>query len=183
MAALQQRRDGLRRQQAELDMQAPFAGHVVEIADALHTGRWLSPRESVLVIKAEQGAVLRGYLDERDVWRVKAGARAMFVPDEIALPRVAVRLTSIAQSAGAVLDQFELAASHGGRIPDRLDARRQPVPVTAQFAVRGEPAGPLPQAFATRSTAGVIVAEGTPESVIARAWRQVLKVLVRESGA
>ncbi len=183
LAALLQRRDGLRRQAAELEMKAPFAGHVIEIADALHTGRWLNPRESVLVIKAEQGAVLRGYLDERDIWRVATGAQAVFVPDEIGLPRVPVHLKSIAQSACAVLDQFELAASHGGRIPDRLDAKRQPVPVTAQFAVRAEPTGPLPEAFAARTIAGVIIAAGSPESLMARAWRQVLKVLVRESGA
>ncbi len=183
LAALHQRRDGLLRQQAELDMKAPFAGRIVEIADALHAGRWLSSRESVLVIKAADGAILRGYLDERDVWRVKAGVRAVFVPDEFSLPRVAVDLTSIAQSASATLDQFELAASHGGRIPDRLDARRQPVPVTAQFAVRAAPRSPLPDVFTARAVAGVIVAEGSPESFVARAWRQVLKVLVRESGA
>ena len=182
MAALQQRHSGLLRQAAELDMKAPFSGHIVEIADALHTGRWLNPREPVLVIKAEQGAVLRGYLDERDVWRVRTTTRAKFVPDEISLPRIKVKLTSIAQSASAVLDQFELAASHGGRIADRLDGRRQPIPATAQFPVRAEPTNPLPDVFATRSVAGVIIAEGSPESIIARAWRQVLKVLVRESG-
>ena len=187
-AALLQRRDGLLRQKSELNLIAPFAGQVVELLPALHPGRWLNPREAVLVVRGEPETGspafgVRGTLDERNVWRVKAGARAVFVPDDLNLPRVEMRVASIAQSASAVLDQIELASSHGGRVADRLDQKRQPVPVTAQFAVRAMPVGPIPEVFAARSVTGLLVAEGAPESLIARAWRQVLRVLVRESGA
>jgi hypothetical protein len=73
-------------------------------------------------------------------------------------------------------------ASYGGRVHDRIDARRQPVPVTAQYSVRAEVRGDAVPAMLAKTVAGVLIADGKPESVLAGLWRQALKVLVRESG-
>ena len=182
LSALRQQSEGLIRQRAELDLTAPFAGQVVEMLASLQTGRTLDPREPVLVIRGNGDGQVRGALDERDLWRLREGAEAVFVPDDLNLPRVAVRIESISLSAMAVLDQVELAGNHGGRVAARADARHQPVPVSAQYAIRGRTVAGLPDDFRVRSAAGVVVAEGTAESLMSRAWRQILKVLVRESG-
>ena len=182
LAALAEQRKGLERQQRELEIVAPFAGQIVELLPALHADRSLTPREAVVVVRGGNRGQVRGVLDERDVWRLKEGADAVFVPNDLNLPQVAVHIQSIALSAMATLDQVELAGSHGGRVADRLDARRQPVPVAAQYGVRGEVVGSLPDILLVRSATGVLVAAGAPESALSRAWRQVLKVLVRESG-
>ena len=182
LSALRQQREGLERQRRELDIEAPFDGQIVEMLPALHVGRSLNPREAVLVVRGDRGGSVRGVLDERDVWRVRGGTDGVFIPDDLNLPAVPVRVSTISQSALATLDQVELASSHGGRVADRLDARRQAVPVAAQYAVRGYVAASMPAAFLARSSAGVLVVEGAPESAASRVWRQVLKVLVRESG-
>ncbi len=181
-AALKQQADGLIRQRNELNMSAPFAGVVVEMLPALQVDRTLSAREAVLVLRGGRGGEVQGALDEGDVWRLKAGAEAVFVPNDTSLPHVKVTIRSISRSAMATITPLELAASHGGRIADRQDARRQPVPVTAQYAVTANTYDDLPDAYQSHSSTGVIVAVGAPESVLSSAWRQILKVLVRESG-
>ena len=182
LSALRQQSEGLSRQRTELGLTAPFAGQVVEMLPALQSGQTLDPREPVLVIRGNAGGQVRGVLDERDLWRLREGVEAVFIPDDLNLPRVAVRIESISLSAMAVLDQIELAGNHGGRVAARLDSRHQPVPVSAQYAVRGRTVAGLPEDFRVRSAAGVLVAEGAAESALSRTWRQILKVLVRESG-
>jgi putative peptide zinc metalloprotease protein len=181
-AALQQQADGLIRQRNELEISAPFAGVVAAMLPALHVDRTLSPREAVLVLRGRRGGEARGAVDEGDMWRLKTGVAAVFVPNDTSLPHINMEVRSISQSAMATISPPELAASQGGRIADRQDARRQPIPVTAQYSVTANSDGDLPDTFQNHSTAGVIVAVGAPESVLSSAWRQILKVLVRESG-
>ena len=181
-AALRQHAGGLIRQRNELDIVAPFAGRVVEMLPALHVNRTLGPREALLAIRGERGGAVRGALDERDLWRLKVGTPSVFVPNDLAIPGIEVRIHSVSQSAMAVIAPAELAASQGGPVADRLDANHQPVPVTAQYAVIGNVDGQLPDVLQRRSTAGILVTQGAPESFISGIWRQILKVLVRESG-
>ncbi len=181
-AALRQQADGLIRQRDELNISAPFAGVVAEMLPALHVDRTLSPREAIVVLRGGRGGAAHGALDEGDLWRLKAGVEAVFVPNDTSLPHVNMMIRSISQSAMATITPPELAASHGGRIADRQDARRQPIPIAAQYAVTASTYGDLPDVYQSRSTVGVIIAVGAPESVLSSAWRQVLKVLVRESG-
>ena len=181
-AALRQQADGLMRQRNELNISAPFAGVVAAMLPALHVDRTLSPREAILVLRGGRGGEVHAALDEGDLWRLGTGADAVFLPNDTSLPRIKLTIRSISQSAMATITPPELAASHGGRIADRQDARHQPVPVTAQYAVVATTSGDLPDVFQNQSAAGVIVAIGAPESAFSSAWRQVLKVLVRESG-
>lgn len=67
LAALDLQRDGLMQQTKELNMVAPFAGKVVELLPSVHEGRWLSPRESVMVIHGSSSGEVRGVLDEKDL--------------------------------------------------------------------------------------------------------------------
>lgn len=181
-AALRQQADGLNRQRNELTISAPFAGVVAAMLPALHVDRTLSPREAIVVLRGGRGGEVHGALDEGDLWRLKTGVEAVFVPNDTSLPRIKLTIRSISQSAMATITPPELAASHGGRIADRQDARHQPVPVTAQYAVTANTSDDVPKVFQNQSAAGVLVATGAPESALSSAWRQVLKVLVRESG-
>lgn len=110
------------------------------------------------------------------------GTSAEFIPGNLGLPAVKVMLQGISKSAVAALDQIELASSHGGQVPDRADGKHALIPVSAQYAVRAKLSGALPDAFESRTAVGVMVANGAPESLASRAWRQILRVLVRESG-
>ena len=70
----------------------------------------------------------------------------------------------------------------GGRVASSLNGQGQPLPAASQYAIRAsigeDAAGP----FLQKTVTGVLHVEGRPESILARLWRQTLKVLVRESG-
>ena len=183
LAALMERRAGLRQQVRELQVRAPIAGEVAEMAPLLHPGRWFSHKEPLVLVRGAGVPVIRGYIDAADVWRVDERARARFIPDDVALAPIEATLHAIAPSASGVLDQIELIANFGGRIATHLDARRQPVPVNVQYAVRAEVAVDFDATQLRRTVPGVLIVEGHAESLLARFWRQALKVIVRESGA
>ena len=55
------------------------------------------------------------------------------------------------------------------------------MPEQAQYSVTLTSAGPV--GANSLSIRGLVIADGEPESLLSRTWRQVLNVLVRESGA
>ena len=65
------------------------------------------------MLRGDARGEVRGAMDERDFWRVKTGSHAVFIPDDLLLPSVAVVINDISSSAMPTLDQLELAGSHG----------------------------------------------------------------------
>jgi putative peptide zinc metalloprotease protein len=181
-ASLIEKRDGLLKQKRELEVTAPFAGVVVELAGQLHAGRWINLKEPLAVISADAAPVVRGYIDAAAIWRVAAGSPARFIPNDILLPAITAEVTSIAQAGATAIDQVELVAEYGGKLATRLDQRRNPVPVTAQYSLRAAVKDSPPVVLPRRTVSGTLIVEGAPESLLAGLWRQTLKVLVRESG-
>lgn len=181
-ASLIERRAGLMQQMRELDVRAPLSGSVVELATALHVGRWINLKEPIAVVRASTAPIVRGYLDASDIWRVQEGSTGNFIPDDITLALLKAKVELIAWASSPALEQIELAANFGGRIPARLDQRGQPVPISAQYSLRASIVVETPAEYLDKSVAGILVVEGRPESLVARVWRQALKVLIRESG-
>ena len=107
-----------------------------------------------------------------------------FAPDDPQLARRRLTLATVASASSATIEIAELASQHGGPLAVRPKAEahgaRQLVPLAASyltvFDVTDE-AAPL-----HKSERGMIHLDGRPESLLARMWRQTLKVLVRESG-
>lgn len=180
-SALIRRRDGLRQQMAELGVRAPIAGEVVELMPSLNVGRWLSSKQPAAVVRSPSSVIVSGMIEAGDVWRVQPNASARFVPDDLGLKTLAASVTAIALSNSGVTDKLELSGSFGGRIPDTLDSRRQPVPISAQYTLRAKVEGPIDPRLLAKTVPGLLLVDGLPESFLARTWRQALKVLVRES--
>ncbi len=86
------------------------------------------------------------------------------------------------------MDLIELSSHYGGGVASRVrtlggqSARQaEHIPVAGQFMLVGhlDDVGALPSQRVVR---GTLHAGGRGESFAARAWRHLLKVLVRESG-
>ncbi|MEW5962624.1 MAG: HlyD family efflux transporter periplasmic adaptor subunit [Pseudomonadota bacterium] len=172
---------GLTKERAELTLRAPFAGRIVELDPALHAGRWVSPKSLLAVVAGGSGTVARGYVAEADVGRIVRGDVGHFVPDHPERPGVPVAVGEVALSSAANLEIEDLASTFGGRIAITPDGADRLAPASAHYLVRmpaGEGAGGTELA-----ARGVVVVSGQRESLLARAWRQTLKVLLRESGA
>ena len=192
ITALVEKIKGLKRERAELDIKAPISGRIVRLNPLLHDGRWIGSAELVAVIGNRGGQIVRGYVSEESMWRISPGATGRFIPEHPSRPTLDVTLSDIGVGAAAAIDVPDLASTHSGRIAVQFDERnKRLVPAAAQYPVvlrtettaaapGSRPASDSQWELAVR---GVVQVEGRPESLAARIWRQVLKVLVRESGA
>jgi putative peptide zinc metalloprotease protein len=181
-AVLNEKRSGLLRQLNELQIRAPSKAYLAEMRPGLHVGQWVGMTEPLLVMRSETDGHVRGVLDAADLWRVRDGQVGNFIPDNFLLPRIGVRIASIANAAIETLDQVELVANFGGQVTAHVDAQGRAVPEMAQYPIRAAVVGVLPPDMLQKSVVGVLIVEGDRESVLARVSRQVLRVLVRESG-
>lgn len=184
-AGLESRLAGLEAEQRELRITAPIDGVIAELDPHLAPARWLQRTDLVALVRGTKSHVVRGYVSEADVARLDLDAPATFIPEPLDQPRRDVTLKTVAPVGAAALDIVELASHYGGGVMTRLQQRpgeqRQLTPVTGQFVVTGtvvEDAGPSGH----RTVRGALHAQGRPESIVARTWRHVLKILVRESG-
>lgn len=182
--ALRAQLAGLERERAELVVRMPLAGALAELDHNLHAGRWVHRSDLLAVVVGGKVCRVRGYVREEDVARADVDARATFVADDVRSGALSVGRLRIATAAAAELDMPDLASHYGGGVATRLVARgrsepRAMVPVVGEFLVTGDVDAPC---NSMRTARGTLHIAGRPESLAARAWRQVLKVLVRESG-
>ena len=136
-----------------------------------------------------RGAVscsVRGYVSEDDVSRIETATTGLFVPEDLTEPTRRVQIERIAGSGTGAMDLIELSSHYGGGVAARSLSRpgdnRVQVPVAGQFLVFGtfsSDGGDCNRGHASR---GTLHLTGRAETLAARSWRNVLKVLVRESG-
>lgn len=169
----------LRMERTKLDLAVPFAGRVVALADPLAAGEWVRAGEALAEVADLSSARVEAYIEEADLRRIAVGAAAVFVPENPALPRGRLRLVAIDDLATRLLPDPELASVYGGPLPVRALQSGGLVPEIPVYRVRLEPLSPVDPHPMLR---GRVLIEGERESLAARAWRQLLGVLVRESG-
>ncbi len=184
LQSLRTKRSGLAAEQGELTVRAPHAGEVAELNLEVQPGRHITRAEPIALIRSRDRVMARGYLAEHDLARLGHKSPGRFAFDNPMLARQPVTLKSVAGAASASIEIAELASQHGGHIAvrpqsDGRNARRL-VPTAASYLATFEvdPAGETSE----KSERGIIQLTGSPQSFLARAWRQTLKVLVRESG-
>ncbi|WP_454833621.1 biotin/lipoyl-binding protein [Pseudomonas lini] len=170
---------GLAAQRERLLLRAPHGGKVRDLLPQLTVGRWLSTKDPLARV-VEDGARLRGYLAEAELWRVAPGASGRFIADDPMHPAIAVQLSEIDTNGVAYVDQEALTSDHHGPIAVRRDQHQRAEPVQAQYGARlsilentPTPAQPL---------RGIVVLQGRGESLLGVAWRRLAALGVRESG-
>jgi putative peptide zinc metalloprotease protein len=166
---------------ARLRVTAPIAGRVVDVADDLRPGLWLPPKVQLFSVVDAQQSEIEAYVYESDLDRIAVGDAATFYPEGGFLSALDARITSIDRANTRALPEAYLASRFGGPIPVRETSERELVPERAVYRIVlvPEPARAAPP----RVLRGRLVIKGSAESLAARAWRSVLAVLVRESGA
>jgi putative peptide zinc metalloprotease protein len=98
---------------------APFPGVLRDLAADLRPGTWLTPREPLARLIADQGQMAVTYLDEDDVSQLSVGGSAKFYADGSGGPVVPLEVVSIDPDASRVLPEPELATFFGGSIMAR----------------------------------------------------------------
>ncbi|MGL4637893.1 MAG: biotin/lipoyl-binding protein [Beijerinckiaceae bacterium] len=180
--ALMEKKRALLRQMDSLSIKASLAGKVVELDPNLYAGRVLSREDEVGIVVADRGAVVRGYADQQDIWRLQAGDAARFLPDDLRSEPRPVRVAALAASVSATIDIPQLAESHGGRLrahPPQPKSGLVPLDPIHLVSLTPEGQADTP----SRSMRGMVLVDGKAESLAATLWRRALKVLVQEMGA
>ncbi len=176
-------RRGLLARQARLEVTAPLSGTLRDVPAHLTPGRWVDERTPLGRVVAEDAAShLTAYVGADDLGRLSVGAVGrVYPPDPLRAP-TPVTVAAIEAAAVTVLDDPWLSGESGGPIAVRRDARDRPVPVSPVYRVYLAPNDPAGAPKAERKQRGVARLAGTRQSLLARAWRTALAVLVRESG-
>lgn len=174
------KRDGLARERSELVVRAPVGGVVLELDPALVAGRWVARNDAIGLVGGRQTHVAKGYIAESDINRVGPGSQGYFLPDDPRIGRIALRLKSIAEVGATTIDIPELASVFGGRVDAEFDNQQRVIPVSAHYHVELVPDGAIERP--SQVLRGIVRLDGIAESFAARGWRQVARVLQRESG-
>ena len=180
-AALERQLAGLAERRRRLVVRAEFDGVVSRVLNGLRPGTWVN--ESVLLgrVIGEGGRLVSALVAEGDVARLKAGGRAVFIPDDPAARRMHLRLLQVGEARRRGRDLAYLASVHGGPVAaerdekGRIHTRKGMFP--ALFAPR---AGEAPSCV--HACRGRVVAEAARESLAGRMARRFVSVLLRESG-
>ncbi|VVQ32286.1 hypothetical protein PS943_02860 [Pseudomonas fluorescens] len=170
---------GLAAQRERLLLRAPHAGKVRDLLPQLAVGRWLSTKDPLARV-VEDGARLRGYLAEVELWRVATGASGRFIADDPMHPAIAVQLSEIDTNGAAFVDQEALTSDHHGPIAVRRDQHQRAEPVQAQYGARLSVLEEVPTPV--QPLRGIVVLQGRGESLLGVAWRRLAALGVRESG-
>lgn len=181
LASLQAEQAGLLREADQLVVRAPISGQIKGLNRQLHAGRWVRVSDPLVTITQGTGFVAKGYVQEQDLWRVKQGDSGKFVPDDILISKTSVKVKEISLASSPRIELEPLASVFGGQVASRKSDSGEIVPIGAAYQITlvfDKMPGDT-----SKVTRGIARIDGVPESIAARAWRQVLRVLVRESGA
>lgn len=180
LAALTEYR-GLIEEKARLDVTAPIAGEVVDIADGLDPGAWVAAKSRLLSVIDPTNVIVEAYIDEADLARVEPGGSGVFVAEADSRIETALRVVEIAGASTPVLIDPTLASTFGGPITVRNTKQNELIPDRALYRVTLAPTGETDPP--TRILRGHVVLRGEAISIAARVWRALLATVIREGGA
>ncbi|MEJ2229289.1 MAG: peptidase, partial [Alphaproteobacteria bacterium] len=130
-AAEKSKLEGLKHEMTLLQVRSPVTGMVADVQQTLHSGRFVNMKTPLAIIRGVDASIVEGYVREESLWRLKAGARGEFIPEDASLKRVPVRLTEIAYAASDTLDIPYLSSIYDGAIAAKQTSHEQMHPVSA----------------------------------------------------
>ena len=177
LAQVRETISAIERQVGQLTVRAPFSGRIVDVDPDLSPGMWLNGRQPLARLVSPQSSKVHGLVAETELDRIQPGARAIFVPDDFALPTRRITVSRISPSVDARIAEPLLADRHGGSIPvvdekGELVTRQGFIPM--EFGIVNEP---TPQVVR-----GIVRVDGTAVSPAQLFWERLVRVLVREQG-
>jgi len=161
-----------------LTVSAPHDGVFFDPLPDLKPGAWLSPKQQLGLIRADGQTIAIAYVAEDDLDRISQGDDATFVPRGLDHSRMTGVVLSIDRNPAKVLTEQALASLHGGDIPVRASGQAL-VPQGGYYRVTIRLDGAPPD----MKLVGHAMISGQGQSLLGRAARSALVVLVREWGA
>lgn len=166
-------------QEAALEIKAPFAGIVLDVAPTLRVGQWLPRREGLAILADPSAHTVEAYVAEADLARIHTGAAARFYPSNTEAP-VPMRVTALDVGTTRVIEERQLASPWGGPLAARRDPSGRLTPAQAVYKVMLRP--DKDSGAVGRRMPGTVVIEGDERSILGAIYQRAVAVLVREAG-
>jgi putative peptide zinc metalloprotease protein len=167
-------------QEARLQIDAPYAGRLVDVDPMLAAGVWVNPRQPLAMLVDPGAWVVDSFVAEEDLARLRVGDRAT-VQLAGATGLMAGKVVEIDAARTATLPHRLLDAQFGGPIAtvQGAGAKAEGSPRASLFRIKIQ----LDRApDVTRMAAVQVVIQGEPRSLLGGAFTHALSVVVRESG-
>lgn len=179
LASAEAERAGLLEERSRLRLVAPFDGRIVDLLSDMHPNQTLPAKQRVGLLIDPTKLAAHAFVGEEQIHRFDVGAAALFIPAGASRPAVGMRVVEIERTTVQALEHPVLGSKFGGPIAT-YDAGHQQTPRQATYRITAAPTQPLPEADVELT--GVMQIVGSPESLLARAFRSAAAVIVRESG-
>ncbi|NDV24266.1 HlyD family efflux transporter periplasmic adaptor subunit [Desulfovibrio sp. JC022] len=170
---------GINKQLEQLVIKAPFSGKY-SVSEPLRTGQWISIKTKLGAVSTEEGTRFEAYVEERELGRIRLGARGTFLADTGSWKWIPVHVTSIDPVPVDTLDDRMLATIHGGAISARPGELGKLVPESATYRIELQSDAQIISPVWV--SGGALRLEGEKASFAGRFFRYVAAVLIRETG-
>jgi putative peptide zinc metalloprotease protein len=163
-----------------LDLQAPFAGQLVDLEPDIKPGVWVSANQPIGLLVDKSSWVIDALIEQKALARLRTADEARFYVRNLPNQPLLARVSAIDSTRAPSLPHAMMAADHGGRVAVTRQANGQIAPRDALYRVRLEllPNQALPQ----QMQLGQVRIEGERRSLAQDFWTSVVAVAVRESG-
>lgn len=172
--------DGFLKEKAQLTLQAPFNGTIVDLPSGIHGGDWISKKEILGLLVCSRKSKMIAFIPERHLTEVQVDQQVQFYPDRFRFRSIAGHTLSVDDTAVKTLAYPELASVFGGRLPARRDETGGLIPVGSHYKIRITPDEPWLKTGQVVSGRAEI--EIVPVSLFQRFRNRALGILIRESG-
>lgn len=174
---------GYQQRSERLNVVAPLSGTLKDVPKSLSPGLWINEEMSLGRIVSPAQMRLRAYAKGEDLDRIQTNAVAEFFPEDPLQKSLKMQVLKVEQLGISALDNPYLASTLGGPIAVREDQARSAIPLEPLYRVYLTPdsatENALPLAHVMRGTVHV---EAEAISPLARVWRFIVGVIIRESG-
>ncbi len=172
--------DGLLKVRAQLQLRAPFSGHITDMASSLHEGRWVKSELPLVHVIKPQDLVVQAYATEEQQLRLTAKSEGWFYPDDLVRQPRRAQVQDLRQVDESQFSLSYLASLYSGPIPVRQDEQGNIKPEASIYRVTlgiADQEGEWNQAVR-----GMVQVQGEYRSVVRQLWEHVAAVFIRESG-
>ncbi len=162
---------------AQLKLRAPHDGQVNDMPHSLHIGRYIHQRDRLLQISNPAKIELIGLPQEMMAARIAQGAKFTFIGDQARRKKRIGHIQAITPTAEQVITDPVLTAMGGGTIAVVENENRELIADIPVFRVQGY----VEDMQDLRMERGVVKIAAAPTSPAQAVWKNVAKVLLRET--
>lgn len=173
---------GLQKKKAQLHIEAPFAGVIVHIPEAIQPGISVSENTVLGVFADPKSFIIAAYADAEQIDALHTGAEGKFYPENSREAPLTVILTEISTVNSEFLAEPLLASVNKGPIAVEYKKDKEYKPMYSVFLVQFAPENSSEGIVSTKIQRGYIRVASERRSYASQVWHNFHSLLIRESG-